>query len=101
MLTAGGSEIMGPRHIYRRPSPNCSRRAAVTEAAGPFRAAARQTGVDAGYLCHLEHGRRVPSIAVALALVEGYGLVGTDKALLEAHALYGVGRDWSGSYPPP
>jgi hypothetical protein len=31
-------------------------------------------GVNAGYLCHLEHGRRVPSIVVAEALISGLKL---------------------------
>jgi len=35
---------------------------------------ARFTGVDAGYLCHLEHGRRVPRIVVAEALISGLKL---------------------------
>jgi hypothetical protein len=39
-----------------------------------FRTAARFTGVDAGYLCHLEDGRRVPRIIVVEALISGLKL---------------------------
>ena len=39
-----------------------------------LRTAARFTGVDAGYMCHLEHGPRVPSIVVAEAFISGLKL---------------------------
>ncbi len=43
-----------------------------------FHQAARDTGVDAGYLCALENGRRAPSIVVAEALIEGYKITSVD-----------------------
>jgi hypothetical protein len=47
-----------------------------------------------GYLCLLEHGKRVPSVAVAEALVETYGLTSSEAALLRSAALEGVGRSF-------
>jgi hypothetical protein len=61
-----------------------------------YRKAARVTGVDAGYLCHLEHGRRVPSVVVVEALIKGYGLSSSDAESLRAVGLVGVGRGWHG-----
>jgi ribosome-binding protein aMBF1 (putative translation factor) len=61
-----------------------------------FRAAARATGVDACYLCHLEHGSRVPSVVVVEALIETYKIAGADASMLREVGLVGVGRDWQG-----
>jgi transcriptional regulator with XRE-family HTH domain len=58
-----------------------------------FRQAARDTGVDAGYICTLEHGRRAPSIVVAEALIEGYRMSPPDAERLRSASLHGVGRD--------
>ena len=52
------------------------------------------TGVDAGYMCHMEHGRRVPSIVTAQALISGLKLNGFEAEQLRAVALSGVGRDF-------
>jgi transcriptional regulator with XRE-family HTH domain len=62
-----------------------------------FRTAARFTGVDAGYICHLEHGRRVPSVVIAEALISGLKLNGFEAEQLRAVALSGVGRDFDPS----
>lgn len=59
-----------------------------------FRMAGKRTGVAFGYLHMLEAGTRVPSVVVAEALVEGYGLSGADAEALRSVALVGVGRDW-------
>lgn len=85
----------GQREAHRHLAPDIaeSLRRARRGRGWSFRAAARATGVNAGYLCHLEHGRRVPSIVVAEALIKGYELTGGDAALLRSAALEGVGRD--------
>lgn len=62
-----------------------------------FRTAGRETGVAFGYLCLLEHGKRVPSVAVAEALVKTYGLTASEAALLRSVALEGVGRSFDPS----
>jgi transcriptional regulator with XRE-family HTH domain len=59
-----------------------------------YRAAARATGVNAGYLCHLEHGRRVPNAVVVEALIQAYVITGSDASMLREAGLVGVGRDW-------
>jgi len=58
-----------------------------------FRQAARDTGVDSGYICTLEHGRRAPSIVVAEALIKGYQMSPPDAERLRSASLFGVGRD--------
>jgi hypothetical protein len=58
-----------------------------------FRQAARDTSVDAGYICALEHGRRAPSILVAEALIAGYRMTTADAERLRSASLHGVGRD--------
>jgi hypothetical protein len=59
-----------------------------------FRRAARDTGLDPGYICALEHGRRAPSIVVAEALIAGYRMSSADAERLRSASLYGVGRDF-------
>ena len=59
-----------------------------------FRKAAQATGVDSGYLCHLEHGHRVPSVVTAEALISGLKLDAFEAEQLRAVALSGVGRDF-------
>jgi transcriptional regulator with XRE-family HTH domain len=59
--------------------------------------AGNRTGVSFGYLCLLEHGKRVPSVVVAEALVETYGLTASEAALLRSVALEGVGRSFDPS----
>jgi transcriptional regulator with XRE-family HTH domain len=59
-----------------------------------FRVAGQRTGVAYGYLAMLEGGHRVPSVVVADALVESYGLTGADAEAVRSVALPGVGRDW-------
>jgi hypothetical protein len=44
-------------------------------------------------MCHLEHGRRVPSIVTAEALISGLKLNAFEAEQLRAVALVGVGRD--------
>ena len=86
-------EPHGP-HRYLAPAIAESLTRARQRRGWSYREAARVTGVDGGYLCHLEHGRRVPSVLVVEALVEGYGLTGSDAENLRAVGLVGVGRDW-------
>ena len=62
-----------------------------------FRKAAQATELDAGFLCHLEHGRRVPSVVTAEALISGLKLNGFEAEQLRAVALSGVGRDFDPS----
>jgi hypothetical protein len=50
--------------------------------------------VDAGYLCYLEQGRRVPSVIVAEALIDGLRLDRSEAEQLRSVALRGVGRDF-------
>jgi ribosome-binding protein aMBF1 (putative translation factor) len=80
-------------HRYLAPSIADSLTQARHMRGWSYRKAAQVTGVDAGYLCHLEHGRRVPSVVVVEELVKGYGLTGSDAENLRAVGLAGVGRD--------
>jgi hypothetical protein len=48
-------------------------------------------------MCHLEHGRRVPSIVVAEGLISGLKLDAFEAEQLRAVALIGVGRDFDPS----
>jgi hypothetical protein len=48
-------------------------------------------------MCHLEHGRRVPSVVIAEALISGLKLNGFEAEQLRAVALSGVGRDFDPS----
>ncbi len=45
-------------------------------------------------MCHLEHGRRVPSVVTAEALISGLKLDLFEAEQLRAVALIGVGRDF-------
>lgn len=67
-----------------------------------FRVAARNLGVSAGYLCHLERGHRVPSTAVAEVLIDGYGIDGPRAERLRGVAVPDVGRasPWKLVRPP-
>ncbi len=89
----GPRELREP-HRYLDPAIAASLRTARLRCGWSFRTAARFTGVDAGYMCHLEHGRRVPSIVVAEALISGLKLDLPDAERLRAVALVGVGRDF-------
>ena len=91
--------VDGPRgqhepHRYLDPEVASSLRKARLGRGWSFRTAARFTGVDAGYMCHLEHGRRVPSVVIAEALISGLKLNGFEAEQLRAVALSGVGRDF-------
>ena len=71
--------VDGPRgqrepHRYLDPEVASSLRKARLRRGWSLRTAARFTGVDAGYMCHLEHGRRVPSVVIAEALISGLKL---------------------------
>jgi transcriptional regulator with XRE-family HTH domain len=90
--------IDGPRgqhepHRYLDPEVAESLRKARLRLGWSFRKAAQVTGVDAGYMCHLEHGRRVPSIVTAEALISGLKLDAFEAEQLRAVALRDVGRD--------
>jgi len=94
--------VDGPRgqhepHRYLDPEVASSLRKARLGRGWSFRTAARFTGVDAGYMCHLEHGRRVPSVVIAEALISGLKLNGFEAEQLRAVALSGVGRDFDPS----
>ena len=52
------------------------------------------SGINFGYLCHLEHGQRVPSVVVVEALVDGLKLDAAEADALRAVGLAGVGRDF-------
>jgi len=82
---------------YLDPEVASSLREARLRHGWSFRTAARFTGVDAGYMCHLEHGRRVPSIVTAEALISGLKLDAFEAEQLRAVALFGVGRDFDPS----
>jgi len=84
-------------HRYLDPEVASSLREARLRHGWSFRTAARFTGVDAGYMCHLEHGRRVPSIVVAEGLISGLKLNAFEAEQLRAVALSGVGRDFDPS----
>ena len=98
--------VDGPRgqhepHRYLDPEVASSLRKARLGRGWSFRTAARFTGVDAGYMCHLEHGRRVPSIVVAEGLISGLKLNAFEAEQLRAVALSGVGRDFDATRYEP
>ena len=98
--------VDGPRgqhepHRYLDPEVASSLREARLRHGWSFRTAARFTGVDAGYMCHLEHGRRVPSIVVAEGLISGLKLNAFEAEQLRAVALSGVGRDFDATRYEP
>ena len=84
-------------HRYLDPDVAASLREARLRRGLSFREAAQATGVDAGYMCHLEHGRRVPSVVTAEALISGLKLDPFEAEQLRAVALSGVGRDFDPS----
>ncbi|WP_411088335.1 helix-turn-helix domain-containing protein [Streptomyces sp. 061-3] len=57
---------------------------------------ARQAGIDAGYVTHLEAGRRCPSVAVAQRLVELLPLTDAERTQLYAAAVSDAGRSHPG-----
>ena len=65
-----GAPVEPADHGQRHFPPGLGQQGLTTLSMRP----ARFTGVDAGYLCHLEHGRRVPRIVVAEALISGLKL---------------------------
>jgi hypothetical protein len=81
-------------HRYLAPEVAESLRRARRRRGWSFRRAGRAIGVNPGYLCYLEQGRRVPSVVVAEALIDGLKLDRDEAADLRAVALYGVGRDF-------
>ena len=94
--------VDGPRgqhepHRYLDPEVASSLRKARLGRGWSFRTAARFTGVDAGYMCHLEHGRRVSSVVTAEALISGLKVDAFEAEQLRAVALSGVGRDFDPS----
>jgi hypothetical protein len=84
-------------HRYLDPEVASSLREARLRHGWSFRTAARFTGVDAGYMCHLEHGRRVSSVVTAEALISGLKVDAFEAEQLRAVALSGVGRDFDPS----
>ncbi len=95
--------IDGPRgqhepHRCLDPEVAESLRKARLRCGWSFRKAAQVTGVDAGYMCHMEHGRRVPSIVTAQVLISGLKLDAFEAEQLGAVALIGVGRDFDASW---
>lgn len=58
-----------------------------------MREAARNSGVSAGTIVHLEKGRRAPSTVVAEDIVRAYQLTLTEAAMLRAEAVRGAGWD--------
>ncbi|MGO9151117.1 MAG: helix-turn-helix domain-containing protein [Acidimicrobiales bacterium] len=91
--------VAGPRRQreprrYLDPEVASSLRRARLRLGWSLRTAAQFTGVDAGYMCHLEHGRRVPSVVTAEALISGLKLDLFEAEQLRAVALIGVGRDF-------
>ena len=83
---------------YLHPEVASSLRRARLRCGWSFRRAAQATGVDAGFMCHLEHGRRVPSVVTAEALISGLKLDAFEAEQLRAVALIGVGRDFDPSW---
>lgn len=57
-----------------------------------YRQAERKTGVSAGHLCRLEHGQRVPSVAVAELLIDQFHLCGPIVDQLLEVAVSDAGR---------
>jgi transcriptional regulator with XRE-family HTH domain len=60
-----------------------------------YRQAAKETGVSYSYLAMLEAAARAPSVVLAEALIDAYGIGPGDAEALRSAALVGVGRDWS------
>lgn len=58
-----------------------------------LREAARNVGVAAGTIVHLEHGRRAPSTVVAGSLIGAYRLTPGEASMLLAEAVEGTGKD--------
>jgi transcriptional regulator with XRE-family HTH domain len=56
--------------------------------------AARLAGISTGMLSMLEHGKRRPSVVVALRLAEAYKIPDSACQLLMDEAIPGVGKDW-------
>ncbi|MGI8452133.1 MAG: helix-turn-helix transcriptional regulator [Streptosporangiaceae bacterium] len=54
---------------------------------------ARETGVSHPMISLLERGLRLPSESLAEALITGYGMTGSDAAVVRSIALQWVGRD--------
>lgn len=57
------------------------------------REAARNVGVTAGTIVHLEKARRAPSIVVAGDLITAYRLSPAEAAMLCTEAVEGAGKD--------
>jgi hypothetical protein len=57
-----------------------------------LRVAARNLGVSAGHLCHIERRQRAPSSVVAEILIDGYRLGPFDAGRLRAVAVRDAGR---------
>lgn len=57
-----------------------------------MRDAARQMGISPGYLADLEHGRRCPSVAVAVELHRVLMLTEEETRMLAASSVAGRGR---------
>lgn len=74
-------------------------RAARADRRLTIRQAAALAGISAGYLSKLEHAQACPSVPVAEGLARAL-LAGRpqDRAVLMAHALPGVGRDYPRSW---
>jgi transcriptional regulator with XRE-family HTH domain len=56
--------------------------------------AAGLAGISTGMLSMLEHGKRRPSVVVALRLAEAYKIPDSARGLLLDEAIPGVGKDW-------
>lgn len=59
----------------------------------PLREAARNAGVAAGTIVHLEKARRAPSVVVAENIIRAYRLTPAEAAMLRAEAVEGAGKD--------
>ena len=77
--------------IWTQVSPRPSAMAEST-AGWSYRQAERKTGVSAGHLCRLEHGQRVPSVAVAELLIDQFHLCGPIVDQLLEVAVSDAGR---------
>lgn len=78
----------------RTPPPSLGRmlRQARTRRGVGQREAGRLAGLSQGYLSHLEHGTRTPSMAVAEALADVLDLTRAERQQLYAAAVTDAGR---------
>jgi transcriptional regulator with XRE-family HTH domain len=58
-----------------------------------LREAARNVGVAAGTIAHLEHARRAPSVVVARNIARAYQLSPSEADMLFAQAIENAGKD--------